>query len=64
LGGLPGELVAAAKESMGAAVAISSQAPGGELVLAAAQDAFMSGFAAGSLVAGTGTAVGAVLALV
>jgi DHA2 family multidrug resistance protein-like MFS transporter len=64
LGGLPDELVAAAGESMGAAVAISGQAPGGDLVLAAAQDAFMSGFAAGSLVAAAATAIGAVLALV
>jgi hypothetical protein len=56
-------VVAIAEESMGAAVVVAEQAPDGARILAAARDAFMSGFAAGSLVAATATAVGAVLAL-
>jgi EmrB/QacA subfamily drug resistance transporter len=63
LRGQPAEVVAAAEESMGAAVALSAQVPGGEAILVAAQEAFMSGFATGSLVAAGATALGAVLAL-
>ena len=63
LAGFPEQVVAIAEESMGAAVVVAEQAPDGARILAAARDAFMSGFAAGSLVAATATAVGAVLAL-
>jgi hypothetical protein len=63
LRGQPAEVAAAAEESMGAAVALSAQVPGGEAILVAAQEAFMSGFATGSLVAAGATALGAGLAL-
>jgi hypothetical protein len=64
LSGLPEEVVATVEESMGAAVVLAGQVPGGEVILAAAKQAFMDGFSAGSLVAAAMTAVGAVLALV
>jgi hypothetical protein len=63
LAGFPEQVIAIAEESMGAAVVVAEQAPNGAQILAAAQDAFMSGFAAGSLVAAAATALGAVLAL-
>jgi hypothetical protein len=52
-----------AAESVGAAVALAEQVPGGQAVLVAAQDAFMAGFSVGSLTAAAATAAGAVLAL-
>jgi len=52
-----------AAESVGAAVALAEQVPGGQEVLVAAQDAFMAGFSTGSLAAAAATAAGAVLAL-
>jgi EmrB/QacA subfamily drug resistance transporter len=63
LAGQPAEVIAAVEESMGAAVVISTQVPQGEAILAAAQEAFMSGLSAGSLVAAAVTAAGALLAL-
>jgi EmrB/QacA subfamily drug resistance transporter len=63
LRGLPEQVVAAVEESMGAAVVLAQQTPGGETILAAAQQAFMHGFGAGSLVAAAVTALGAGLAL-
>jgi EmrB/QacA subfamily drug resistance transporter len=63
LAGFPEQVVALAEESMGAAVVLSQQVPDGASLLQAAQSAFMSGFAAGSLVAAGATAVGALLAL-
>lgn len=63
LRGFPTDIIAVAQGSMGAAVALSQQVAGGEALLVAAQEAFMSGFAAGSLVAAAATATGAVLAL-
>jgi hypothetical protein len=63
LSGLPEEVVTAVEESMGAAVVLAGQVPGGEVILVAAQEAFMDGFSAGSLVAAAMTAVGAVLAM-
>jgi EmrB/QacA subfamily drug resistance transporter len=59
----PAEVVEAAQESVGAAVALADQVPGGQVVLLAAQDAFMAGFSLGSLTAGAATAAGAALAL-
>jgi EmrB/QacA subfamily drug resistance transporter len=64
LSGLPEGVVTAVEESMGAAVVLAGQVPGGEVILVAAQEAFMDGFSAGSLVAAAMTAVGAVLAMV
>ena len=63
LAGFPEQVIAIAEESMGAAVVVAEQAPNGAQILAAAQDAFMAGFTAGSLVAAAATAVGAALAL-
>ncbi len=63
LAGFPAEVVAIAEESMGAAVVLAEQTPNGAQLLATAQDAFMTGFGAGSLVAAAATAVGAALAL-
>ena len=63
LAGFPAEVVAVVEESMGAAVVISGQIPNGAMLLEAAQSAFMSGFAAGSLVAAAATAIGGVLAV-
>ena len=63
LGDQPAEVVAAARESVGAAMVLAQQAPGGEAIAAAAREAFMSGFSSGSLVAAAATAAGAVLAL-
>jgi hypothetical protein len=63
LAGQPAEVIAAVEESMGAAVVISTQVPQGEAILAAAQEAFMSGLSAGALVAAAVTAAGALLAL-
>ena len=63
LAGFPEQVIAIAEESMGAAVVVAEQAPNGAQILDAAQDAFMAGFAAGSLVAAAATAVGAALAL-
>lgn len=62
--GLPTNLVDLIAESIGAAVVIAPQVPGGDAMLAAAREAFMTGFAAGSLVAAAATAVGAVGALI
>jgi len=59
----PVAVVDAARESIGAAVAMSQQSPMGEAILGAAREAFMSGFSAGSLVAAAATAAGAILAL-
>ena len=63
LTGQPPQVVAAAEESMGAAVVLAGQLPDGAEILAVASDAFMSGFGAGSLVAAGATALGAALAL-
>jgi EmrB/QacA subfamily drug resistance transporter len=63
LAGFPAEIVAVVEESMGAAVVLSAEVPNGAALLEAAQSAFMSGFGAGSLVAGAATAVGGLLAL-
>ncbi len=62
--GWPTEVVQQAQESVGAAVVLSEQLTGGAEILQVAQNAFMSGFAAGSVVAAVATGVGAVLALV
>ncbi len=62
--GLPTELVDAIADSLGAALVISQEVPNGEAILAAARDAFMVGFGAGSMVAAVATAVGAVAALI
>jgi EmrB/QacA subfamily drug resistance transporter len=62
--GLPQELRELISESIGAAVVIAPQLPNGDAVLAAARDAFMTGFASGSLVAAAATGAGAVAALV
>jgi EmrB/QacA subfamily drug resistance transporter len=63
LRGYPEQVVATVEESMGAAVVLSTQVPDGQSLLTAAQDAFMSGFASGSLVAAGAAAVGAAMAL-
>lgn len=49
---------------MGAAVVLAEQLPDGAEVLAVAQQAFLSGFGAGSLVAAAATAAGADMALI
>ncbi len=59
----PADVVEVAQQSVGAAVALAEQVPGGQAVLLAAQDAFMAGFSVGSLAAAAATAAGAVLAL-
>lgn len=64
LAGWPTDVVERAQESMGAAVVMSEQLPGGTEILRVAQDAFMSGFASGSLVAAAASGMGAILALV
>jgi DHA2 family multidrug resistance protein-like MFS transporter len=64
LAGQPAEVVAAAEQSVGAAVVLAEQLPDGAEVLAVAQEAFLSGFGAGSLVAAAATAAGAVMALI
>ncbi len=63
LRGSPAAVVEAAESSVAAAVVVAGEVPDGAAVLGAVQDAFMSGFAAGSLVAAAATALGAVLAL-
>jgi predicted MFS family arabinose efflux permease len=62
LDGQPAAVVAVAEESIGAAVVLAGSLPDGEVVLAAAREAFVSGFSTGSLVAAGAVAVGAVLA--
>ena len=64
LAGQPEQVVAAAEQSMGAAVVLAEQLPNGAEVLAVAQDAFLAGFGAGSLVAAAATAAGAIMALI
>jgi hypothetical protein len=59
----PADVVEVAQQSVGAAVALAEQVPGGQAVLLAAQDAFMAGFSVGSLAAAAATAASAVLAL-
>ncbi len=61
--GWPTEVIDRAQESMGAAVVLSEQLPGGAQILLVAREAFMSGFTTGSLVAAAATGLGAVLAL-
>ncbi len=63
---LPGQLRAAAGESVGAAYAVAAQAPGetGQAVLAAAQAGFLDGLQAGCLVAAAVALAGAALAAV
>ncbi len=61
--GWPTDVIDRAQESMGAAVVLSEQLPGGEQILLVAREAFMSGFTTGSLVAAAATGLGAVLAL-
>ena len=59
---LPADALAAAEESMGAALSVAAQLPAsiGADVARAAQEAFISGLSAGSLVAAAVAAVGAV----
>jgi EmrB/QacA subfamily drug resistance transporter len=63
LRGLPEDVIAAAEQSMGAALVVAREVPSGEQVLAAARDAFVAGLSAGSSVAAGATAIGALMAL-
>ena len=62
--GLPADLLDLVSESVGAAVVIAPQVPGGEAMLTAAREAFMVGFSAGSWVAAAATALGALAAVI
>jgi hypothetical protein len=63
---IPGNALAAAKDSMAAAVAVAHQAPtqAQPVISHVAQSAFTDGLAFGSLVAAAAAAIGAVVALV
>jgi predicted MFS family arabinose efflux permease len=63
--GVPDEAVDAARESMGAALAMAEQAPPAatEAIVEAARQSFVDGLGAGSLVCAAATVVGAVLAV-
>ena len=63
LRGFPGSVVEVAESSVAAAVVVAGEASDGGAMLGAVQEAFMSGFGAGSLVAAVATGVGAVVAL-